>query len=156
MRALTCAVALALLAGGAHAQILDDKALDEQRGGFVTAGGFTFGFGADVRTFVDGSLALESKVTWTGDGPDAGPNGPISTVTIPGIGGVSTIVHDFTAGQVRSLVSNTASDRLIVQDTNATITLPGFDAMQQGIAQQQLLSGLQNAVGLGLRDAASH
>ena len=57
---------------------------------------------------------------------------------------------------MRSLVSNTASDRRIVQDTSATITLPGFDAMQQGLAQQRLLSGLQNAVGLGLRDAGSH
>jgi hypothetical protein len=55
----------AALAKGFAPVSVDDLA--GSRGGFVTAGGLTFGLGVQVTTYVDGALALQSTVSFTGD-----------------------------------------------------------------------------------------
>ncbi len=142
----------ALTAAPAASQTLDDAQLAGERAGYITAAGLTFDFGAQVRTYVDGDLALDSRLTLS---DEAAGNAGVrrSGVVIPGLGGQTELIHDFTDGQIRNIIANTASGRTIVQNTDVTITLPGFDQMQQNLQQQRLISGLQSAVGLGLRDA---
>jgi hypothetical protein len=40
------------------------------RGGFFTAAGAQFDFGASIKTMVNGQLALQTNLTWTPQGPD--------------------------------------------------------------------------------------
>ncbi len=48
-------------------------ALEGLRGGFVNLAGLEFDFGANVRTYIDGALALETLVRFTEQGPIALP-----------------------------------------------------------------------------------
>lgn len=63
-----CSAAL-LIAGAASAEAFDDLEtvadadLEEARGGFVMDGGSVVGLGVEVRTLVDGKLALETLIT---------------------------------------------------------------------------------------------
>jgi hypothetical protein len=53
---------------------LDDKAalsddeLADMRGGFLTAGGAQFDFGASIKTMVNGQVALQTSLQWTNTG----------------------------------------------------------------------------------------
>ena len=53
----------------ADAEVLSLEQLDETRGGLQLPRGAEFGFGAVMSTFVDGSLALQTRLTWTALGP---------------------------------------------------------------------------------------
>jgi hypothetical protein len=44
--------------------------LSGMRGGFFTAGGAQFDFGASIKTMVNGQLALQTNLTWTPQGPN--------------------------------------------------------------------------------------
>lgn len=44
--------------------------LSGMRGGFFTAGGAQFDFGASIKTLVNGQLALQTNLTWTPQGPN--------------------------------------------------------------------------------------
>lgn len=169
---------LALVAGSAaraqvgsnpeapDAQRLDDAALDEARGGLLTPSGFDVGFGASVRTYVDGSLALETRLTLTAEGPvsqrvfesaaataltqqtpGAAASSPVTVA--PG----STVIHDLAAGRIASVLMNTASDRSFRQETDVTFHLPQLPELQQQIATQRLGQALQaispQAAGIG-------
>ncbi|HEY4077219.1 MAG TPA: SPOR domain-containing protein [Rhizomicrobium sp.] len=49
----------------ASAQAVGDAELQEMRGGFFTAAGAHFDFGANIQTMVNGQLVLQSSLTWT-------------------------------------------------------------------------------------------
>ncbi|HEY4077245.1 MAG TPA: SPOR domain-containing protein [Rhizomicrobium sp.] len=49
----------------ASMQTVGDDELQDMRGGFFTAAGAHFDFGARVQTMVNGQLVLQSNVTWT-------------------------------------------------------------------------------------------
>ncbi len=53
----------------ATADPVSNRALAKMRGGFFTAAGAQFDFGASVKTMVDGQLALMSTLNWTPAGP---------------------------------------------------------------------------------------
>ena len=57
------------LAGGTSGKVSNDE-LSGMRGGFFTAAGAQFDFGASIRTMVNGQLALQTNLTWTPQGPD--------------------------------------------------------------------------------------
>lgn len=57
------------LDGGKTGQVSNAE-LSGLRGGFFTAGGVQFDFGASIRTMVNGQLALQTNLTWTPQGPD--------------------------------------------------------------------------------------
>lgn len=146
----------------AHADIFDDVAvasdaeLADARGGFVTADGVSFDLGAVIRTYQNGELALMSQLTWT-------PQGAITThstadpysgaaqaaqaaadhlaqggVSVTDATGSTAILHDLAGANLRSLVVTTASDTRFLQDIQVTITLPGFESMQAGLAFDRL------------------
>jgi hypothetical protein len=49
-------------------QVSNDE-LSGMRGGFFTAAGANFDFGASIQTLVNGQLALQTNLTWTPQGP---------------------------------------------------------------------------------------
>ncbi|WP_114817320.1 hypothetical protein [Brevundimonas bullata] len=141
---------------------MTDAELADMRGGYLTAGGVVFDFGAIVRTYVDGALALETRLTWT-------PTGPITeqvtgdlpgwTTLIPGqFGGLdltglpaganglvltdengsTALVHNVLNGQLQNMVLNAANGRDIRQDMQVMLTLPNFEAMQRDYSLDRL------------------
>lgn len=183
-RALAAVTALALLALAAPAQaaetpftgsplMLDEPELAGETGGLATPNGMDIGFGAVVRTFVDGALVLESTLTWTTAGAatavSAGaearlldnaaaaglavPSGAWQGVVIPGDGGETTILQDLGEDRIASLVVNTANNRDVRQDITVDLDIPNLAQMQSDFALDQLQLRLQDAVGSALRDA---
>lgn len=142
------------------AATLTDPELDGLRGGFLTAGELKFEFGAMVRTYADGALALRTNVTWSADGAkiDQQPGaGVLAGAPLEGgraaIGGVdgafrtpdgAAIIHQATEGRLANFLVNTGSNRSFRQETDVTLTLPGFAAVQ-GALSQQLLGARLNA-----------
>ncbi len=183
---LMVAVALAAVAtaGAVDARAVDehatvvmtDRELGSVRGGYLSANGLNFGFGASVSTYVDGALALQSRLTVTdagvlqsqtaGGAPNTTAFDPTLSnalggltgqgVTVAGGGGASTIVHSLTGDQILNVVLNSANNRTITQNTAVTLTLPAFNQLQQTTAAQQLNASLLNAVGVGAVGAIRH
>lgn len=161
----------------ADAQVLSLDQLDEVRGGLQLPSGAEFGFGAVMSTFVDGSLALQTRLTWTALGPvetvEVGmftPNlaaaaaaggitleggSTVQGLVVGGDGGITAVVHSVSGEHLGHLVINNANNRDIRQSTDITLDIPGFAQMQQDIAAQNVDLRLQTAMGLALRDAAT-
>ena len=166
---IMAAVFLALAGGPAWSQSgdpLPDVELHELRGGIATPLGFDIGFAASIRTFVDGTLALETRLVWAPDGlqtqslpgtPQPGVilGGGSAPVVGPAAGGATRILHDLMENRVASVVINTASNRTIRQETDITLRLPQLPQMQQQMAFDRMASTLQSAVGAALSDSAS-
>lgn len=136
---------------------MTDDDLAEARGGFMTAGGFTFDFGVVVRSYVNDKLALQTQLTWT-------PTGPVTQQTqhsVPGVqdlasamadlvaggvdltglqnvGGVAVvdsdgataILHNITTSQLQNLIINNADNRNIRQDMELNLVLPDLATIQ--------------------------
>lgn len=153
--AIACAMTAVVFAPRAMAQETDpfdmeplaDEDLGSLRGGFFTAGGYTFDFGAIVRTTVDGQPALEQRLTWT-------PNGttiedvsgmPATQLPIGGIGldlsdasGTTLVGHRLVDGQIQGFIVNSGNNRDIGQDIQINLTLPGFDTVQKDMLAGRL------------------
>ena len=162
--------------GFTSSQAMSVEELEDVRGGLQTPNGLDIGFGAVVRTFVDGSLVLQTRLTWTETGPvetieygatipdittaaAAGGvflNGPgLEGVVVNGDGGVTAIAHSVTSDHITHLVINNANNRDIRQSTDITLDIPAFSQMQQDIARQAIDLRLQDALRIALRDAAA-
>lgn len=159
------------------AQVLSLDQLGEIRGGLQLPSGAEFGFGAVMSTFVDGSLALQTRLTWTAVGPvetvevgmltpdlvataaagginlEGGPT--VQGLVVGGDGGITAVIHSASGQNFSHLVINNANNRDIRQSTDITLDIPGFAQMQQEIAAQNIDLRLQTAMGLALRDAAT-
>ncbi len=173
MKPLSCLIAAFAVASAAVPPLaaaepvtLTDAELDGQRGGLQTPLGFDVGFGASVKTFVDGTLALETRINWTENGPQSEQivnelgsitGAPIRIGTLNGAplasvpGGSTTVVHDLTMDRIASLIVNTADNRTIRQETDITLVLPQLAELQQRVAADRLSSALSTSVGLALR-----
>lgn len=146
------------------------KVLEENRGGFIVVDGITIGFGAVIRTFVDGQLKLQTELTLGPDGlrstatggaggapsPEAArvlaqlgldPSG--ATGAFVSADGATTAVHRITSGQIANLLVNTGDGRDVRQETGVTFVLPGFGAVQAAsrldLAGQRLSDDLSAA-----------
>lgn len=141
----------------AREQLTDDE-MDNARGGILVAGGVAFEFGAVVNTYEDGVLRLQTQLTATPNGPLiqqtagqsasqltnqmlsalAGPSaGRSAVVTDSG----AVILQQVSPGQITNLIVNSGSDHSFRQDTDVTLTLPGFAGTQADIARQ--LTGMR-------------
>ena len=153
---------LAAASAAAAAAPLSDPELAAQRGGIMTPTGLDIGFAANVRTYVDGQLALETRLTWTDKGPVTETTGALAGATaaglpsgwsavLPGLTGGSTqILQDLSSGRIASVIVNSASNRNIRQDTDITLTLPRLQELQRGFAAGRIASNLQGALSLAL------
>lgn len=171
--------AAALVAAPAFgSEVLGDDELSEMRGGYISAAGIQFDFGATLQTYVDGVLALASTLTVSdsgvsasqqvGDVPNARPLSDAaaaglnlgqpqgSGIVIPGTGGATALIHDVTGTQLRNIVVNTAQDRIVVQHTDLTFTIPNLSSIQTQMQLNRMSAGLEQALGFALQSAASH
>jgi hypothetical protein len=177
MRPLSCLIAVLMVGmttlpplAWAEPERLTDDELDGQRGGLQTPLGFDIGFGASVKTFVDGTLALETRISWTDTGLrseqvvnelgsitgspvrlGALTDGSLNSLT----SSATTVIHDLSADRIASLIVNTADNRTIRQETDITLVLPQLIDLQQRIAADRLSSSLSTSLGLAMRDAAT-
>lgn len=165
-RTLIVAAMLAVAGvGAAHAQQaasqpLSMDELEGLRGGYVTVDGVTFDFGANVRTYVSGELALETRLGMTPDGltTEVTQSGQPGVTYLPGgagleirdATGVTTVSNGLLSGQLRSVITNTGNDRDVRQNVDVQLTLPGFDMIQRNIDVARLASSLNAEVGLAL------
>lgn len=137
---------------------LSDEEMDKARGGILVADGVAFEFGAVVNTYEDGVLRLQTQLTATPNGPliqqTAGQNVSqltgqlLSALAGPSVGkgavvtdSGAVILQQFSPGQITNLIVNSGSDHSFRQDTNVTLTLPGFAGTQADIARQ--LTGMR-------------
>lgn len=139
---------------------LSDLELDRLRGGFLTAGDVKFEFGAEVRTYAEGALALRTNVTWTAAGAkiDQQSGGAVRPTAsadsmrsaINGAEGSfrtadgAAIIHQVTEGRLANFLINAGSNQTFRQETDVTLTLPGF-AQVQDVLSRQLLGARLNA-----------
>jgi hypothetical protein len=131
------------------AKPLDDPALAEVRGGYVSADGLSFSFGAQISTFVDNRLVLQSRLTLNDQGlstEQTGMGAMGGFVSVPGQGGDTRVMQLLDPSRLGSVVLNTASNRDIRSDTALTLTVPGLADLQNQINLQRLGSQL-NAAG---------
>lgn len=145
--------------------------MDGLRGGFRYAG-MEFEFGANVRTFVDNELVLETIVSFsealpsitevrptsTGSGPTSSGTpvqiqlgGAPSTAGIqlqhPG-GGAITAIHQATRERILGILTNTANNVAARQELDVNITIRNFSDFQSAIRQLSVTRQLERA---GLR-----
>jgi len=155
---------------------LSDDELADMRGGYMTAGGVTFDFGAVVRTYVGGALAMETRLTWTPTGPvteqvsgglpgwiplaDGGAiqaGGLNLTGLSPGstgmiltdADGTTALIHNVLNGHLQNMVFNAADNRDIRQDMQLMLTLPNFEAMQRDYSIARLGSQISQDIDWG-------
>ncbi|MCX7587901.1 hypothetical protein [Phenylobacterium sp. 58.2.17] len=164
--------------GGASAQRavgggapLSDEELAAERGGLRLPTGMEVGFGASVRTFVDGALVLETRLVWTDLGavqtraaphPPQGQSGQVTLsegaaqlpgVALAGDGGSTVVLHELSAARISNIVVNTASNRDIRQEVQIDLAIPELTQFQQTAVQERANMRMMEAVGAALRDA---
>lgn len=150
--------------------LLPANELGELRGGFVVSG-MTVHFGADIRTYVDGELLLQTVLNLGPDGAEtvqtaaAGltpvdvaslENGVLSNGNIRmRVGdtpvylindGQTAIVHE-TANGVQNMLVNTATGLEAVQEVDASLTLSGYEAFSTDLLMDRLGSSLKDLAG---------
>ncbi|MGD9968667.1 MAG: hypothetical protein AB7T59_19270 [Hyphomonadaceae bacterium] len=155
---------------GEGVEVIDAKDMDALRGGFEVAG-IEINFGATVTTLVNGVPALTTTLTWTdvgavvdetiGElGQDVSAMSPeqLATLGLDGLegaggiviadeAGVTALVHNITEGALQNIIINNATGRDLVQDIDVTLTLPGFELIQNALMIESL--GIQVDAELG-------
>lgn len=148
---------------------LPPEALQNERGGFVL-GGLTINFGAEIRTFLNGELVLQTNVSWVGDQVvssqvasaaltpvDAAAlrdgllnTGPVSIaignerVFLANQG--QTAIIQPTDGTLQNILINTASNITARQEINANIDVGGYANFRTESVSQSALSQLDALV----------
>jgi hypothetical protein len=158
--AFTFAAPALLHPAGAREEMTDEE-MSEARGGVLVAGNLAFEFGAVMKTYEDGVLALQTQVNWTPQGqqitqtvgPDVtqindqaatGANAALNTAVANAIkspqsvyqtSSGATLVQQAAQNQLLNLVMNTGSGHDFRTDTSVNLVLPGFAATQANITQ---------------------
>ncbi|GAA0486629.1 hypothetical protein GCM10009096_31790 [Parasphingorhabdus litoris] len=150
--------------------LVSDEDLDKLRGGFVV-NGLGVNFGADIRTYVNGELLLQTVLNLNDDGAHttqtaaAGlspvdvsslQNGVLSTGNIRmKVGdtpvyllnnGQTAIVHE-TSNGVQNMLINTASGFEAVQEVDATLNLSGYENFNSELMMDRIGSALDSLAG---------
>lgn len=142
-----------------------DEELAEQRGGFVV-NGLDIRLGAQIRTFLDGELVLQTTVNWgeTGTSHTELMSGALTPADashlqagILSAGGITMKVGDSTVylannnqtallhrtdGGLQNVLINTASNIKITQEVDATLDLGGYENFAAGLNSQRLTDSI--------------
>ncbi|MBL8546113.1 MAG: hypothetical protein JNL81_06595 [Hyphomonadaceae bacterium] len=142
---------------GSDVEVMSVEDLEAHRGGFEI-GNLSVNFGATVTTLVNGVPALVTTLTWTDVGSlvqqtvgDVGQNianmtqeqrtalgldglGDAGGVVINDEAGVTALVHNITEGSLQNIIINNATGRDLSQQVDVTLTLPGFELVQDALA----------------------
>jgi hypothetical protein len=150
--------------------LVTDDVLAEQRGGFVI-NGMTVKLGADVRTYINGELALHTTINWSDTGitksqivgsqlspaealtldANALANGQITmavggTPAFTANDGQTLVAHRFEDG-LQNILVNSASNQNIQQMVNASIELGGYDSFRSTIISASMADALSASIG---------
>jgi len=147
-------------AWGDDVQVVQSGELAGLRGGFAV-GGYDINFGAVVTTYINGTPALSTSVTWTDAGrvvsetigalgenianmtPEQraalglGDLNNAQGVVITDASGVTALVHNIADGALQNILINSGNGRDITQNVDVTLELPGFETMQGDISLQR-------------------
>jgi hypothetical protein len=163
---------------GDDIEVMDEAEMDDLRGGF-NVGGIEIGLGAVVTSTLNGVPVMTTNLTVTDTGsvvqqtmnnvgqsiasltPEqlaalglaafAGMNG----LVIDGEGGITAFVHNVTNGTLQNILVNTATGQDIEQDIDVTLTLPGFEYIQQQLTLERFgmrVSDDLQSIAIGLPD----
>jgi hypothetical protein len=170
-RVLAAIMLLCFWGGGpAAAQRLADSELAQIRAGYADPSGLTVSLGAVMKSYVDGSLVLESTMTVNAAGIDANPQlgaganalSPAALGALPaqtgavlaGDGGTTSFLHGLSDRGLTNMVINTANGRDIVQTTAVTVGIPNLPQLQQQAALAGFATQLHDMLGTSLLNAA--
>jgi hypothetical protein len=170
-------------AGGANAgadfAIVPDEELAEARGGFSWQG-VEIGLGAEIRTYIDGALVLQTNISWSALGAQrsqvvSGTLTPADAAQLQagilnggGIrmqvggqsvflanGGQTAIFHD-AEGTIQNVLINRASNITARQEIDVALDLHNFGQFQQQMNQSRVVDVIGDAVGLASFGALGH
>jgi len=150
--------------------LVPDEDLDKLRGGFVVDG-LGVNFGADIRTYVNGELLLQTVLNLSDEGAHttqtaAAGLSPVDVSTLENgvlsngnirmkVGdtpvyllnnGQTAIVHE-TANGIQNTLINTANGFEAVQEVDATLTLSGYENFNSDLMMDRIGSALGDVVG---------
>lgn len=149
---------------------VSDKELARYRGGFVWKG-VQVSLGAEIRTFLNGELVLQTNVTWTPSGSQttqfvSGALTPVDAAQLQaGIlstGGISmkvgdqsvflanggqTVFAQATDGRIQNILINRADNITAKQEIDATLGLQNFGQFQQQNLQSHIGTSAGDMVG---------
>ena len=147
---------------GADIEVMDASEMGELRGGLAVAPGLEVNFGAVITTYVNGTPALTTNLTWTDTGQfveqtigevgqsldsltseqraELGLDGMENNggIVIADADGVTALVHNVTEGALQNIIINTAAGRDLHQEVDVTLTLPGFETMQDALLLERI------------------
>jgi hypothetical protein len=143
------------------AEVVSDEELAEMRGGFVWQG-VQIGLGAEIRTFLNGELVLQTNISWTAMGAQTVQqvSGALTAADAAQLqagiltsGGISmrvgqesvflanqgqTAIFHRTDGSFQNVLVNRASNIDARQEIDAVLSLDNFGGFQQDLINTRL------------------
>lgn len=152
--------------------VVPDGELADDRGGF-TWQGVDINLGAEMRTYLNGALVLQTNLSWTSTG--AATTQFVSAALTPAdavqlqagilsgagismrVGGQSvflanggeTALIQGPEGAIQNILINRASNISVRQEVDATLDLQNFGPLQQQFTQSRVGDAMSDAVALG-------
>ena len=175
LRAILVTVALlADIGDGVASPVLSDLELDQIHAGFSDSHGISVSLGAVMKSYVDGSLVLQSTMTVNASGitstqllgDNARPLDAAELANLPalaqagaavvGAGGTTSFVHSLSGQGLTNMVVNTANGRNIVQSTAVTVAVPNLQTLEQQAMLAGFATQLHDMLGSGLLNTSPH
>jgi hypothetical protein len=160
----------------ASPETVSDAELSEQRGGF-TVSGVEVRLGAEMRTYMNGELVLQTVVNWDRAGATTTQiaSGALSTASMDALragfatggtfqlkmgdtpvyvtNGGQTAILQRTDGGIQNVILNTANNVALTQQTTATLDLAGYGAFKDSITSMRAASAFDAMIGAGALQA---